>query len=100
LVDKDLNDPHAAAMWDLKISGMDALVGRKDLNNPHAAAMWDLVISKVASRLRKDLNDPHAAAMWDLKIPRMDTLVGRYGLERSTRCRDVGFGDLEGCLAS
>ena len=44
LVDrKDLNDPHAAAMWDLKISGMDALVGRKDLNNPHAAAMWDLL---------------------------------------------------------
>jgi len=39
---KDLNDPHAAAMWDLKISGIDALVGRKGLNDPHAAAMWDL----------------------------------------------------------
>ena len=42
---EDLNNPHAAARWDLKISGMDALVGRKDLNDPHAAARWDLKIS-------------------------------------------------------
>ena len=38
----------------------------KDLNDPHAAAMWDLAISKVASLVDKDLNDPHAAARWDL----------------------------------
>jgi hypothetical protein len=41
------------------------LASRKDLNDPHAAAMWDLNISKVSSLVEKDLNDPHAAAMWD-----------------------------------
>ena len=62
------------------VSKVDAFVCREDLNDPHAAAMWDLAISKVASRLRKDLNDPHAAAMWDLKISGIDALVGRKGL--------------------
>jgi len=61
-----LNDPHAAARWDLKISEIDALVGRKDLNDPHAAARWDWKSSRINALVgRKDLKDPHAAAMWD-----------------------------------
>ena len=44
---------------------MEALVGREDLNLPHAAAMWDWRLSGCTLVGRKDLNDPHAAALWD-----------------------------------
>jgi len=36
-----LKDPHAAAVWDSRASGVGAHVGRKDLKDPHAAAVWD-----------------------------------------------------------
>jgi hypothetical protein len=39
-VREDLNDPHAAAMWDSR-TDRERLVCRKDLKDPHAAAMWD-----------------------------------------------------------
>src|SRR5678809_1304645 len=82
--------------WDLASSRLDALRSRKDLNDPHAAALWDLASSRLdALQSRKDLNEPHAAALWDLASSRLDALRSRKDLNESTRCRAVGFGELQ-----
>ena len=81
---KDLNLPHAAAMWDWRLSGC-TLVGREDLNGPHAAAMWDWRLSGCTLVGRKDLKLPHAAAMWDWRVCGC-TLSGREARVSSGRC--------------
>ena len=47
---------------------------REDLNDPHAAALWD---SGLVVRLacRKDLKDPHAAALWDSRASGLERVL-------------------------
>jgi len=61
-----------------------ALDSRKDLNDPHAAALWDSR-SPVALDSREDLNDPHAAALWDLTTIRYNVQNAKHqGLNLTT----------------